>query len=401
MRGLALLVTIFLFQNVGYADSPIVKKIDSIGSVIKNRYAPDKRTVFFEFKVDSDKQSIYIESTEKEVVEEFERLINKENVPLQVHAVLLPASDLNANIYGIAKLSVSNNRTTPGHFAEMATQMLLGTPVEVLKRDRGYYLVRTPDNYLSWVDQSGIKLMTQEEFKSWKSAKKVVYTADYGYSYIKRSKSGDRVSDLVKGDILKVVGRQGRFYKLEYPDTRVAYIPVKNAMDFNKWMERPDPNAQKILETARTMIGVPYLWGGTSIKGVDCSGFTKTSYFLNGIILPRDASQQVLVGNPVDILDSDTLNMKKALANLHPGDLLFFASKDESKGSNGKITHTALYMGNGQFIQSAGLVKISSLIPDSPGYDYHHSRSLVAARRMLTAIGEPEVTRVDRHPWYK
>src|SRR5690606_14413521 len=102
--------------------------------------------------------------------------------------------------------------------------------------------------------------------------------------------------------------------------------PVKAAQNYKQWVSRPNPDAAQILTTAKTLIGTPYLWGGTSMKGVDCSGFTKTCFFLNGIILPRDASQQALIGEAVDIYEGDTVNLAKSLKNLQAGDLLFFAA---------------------------------------------------------------------------
>ena len=146
--------------------------------------------------------------------------------------------------------------------------------------------------------------------------------------------------------------------------------------------------------------GVPYLWGGTSIKGVDCSGFTKTCYFLNGIIIPRDASQQALVGEKVDIYENDTVDINKCLKNLHAGDLLFFAA-GKNRRPNPKITHTAIYMGNGEFIQSAGYVGINSIVSTSENFDSFGSRTLVCARRILNSIGTAEISRVDQHPFYK
>lgn len=400
MPKLVFLFLILLLRTTAYADSTLVKKINDITSAVKKMYAADKRVAFFESVTDLERKSIHIATTEKGSIEDFKKQIIANNISLQVFADLLPASDLNDSIYGVSTLSVSNNRSAPHHFAELTTQMLLGTPIEVLKRDRGYYLVRTPDNYLSWVDRAGIKLMTRKEFNSWKAAKKVIYTADYGHSYLNRSKSAIRVSDLVQGNILTLIGKSGGYYKVAYPDDRIAFIPRKYAQEYNKWVKRPDPDSGKILESAKALLGVPYLWGGTSNKGLDCSGFTKTSYFLNGIILPRDASQQALVGDPVDISQQDTVNLEKGLKNLLPGDLLFFATTDKSMQNNSRITHTAIYMGNGEFIQSAGLVKINSLIPGAPNYDQFHRRTLVAARRMLTAIGTAQITRIDHHSWY-
>ncbi|HXH99069.1 MAG TPA: SH3 domain-containing C40 family peptidase [Sphingobacteriaceae bacterium] len=391
---------VILIQGTAYADSTLVKKIDDLEVSIKHKYAPDKRTALFESTTDLVQQSIYVETTEKEALYEFKRSLTEENILLHVNSNLLPAADLNGKIYAVANLSVSNNRSVPGHSSELATQMLLGTPVEVLKKDRDYYLIRTPDKYLSWTDPGGIRLMDEKEFKLWKSSEKIVFTQDFGYSYKTSAETATRVSDLVKGNILKLIGKEGAFYKVAYPDNRIAFIPIKNAENFKKWVKRPNPSAQQILNSAKSMIGIPYLWGGTSTKGVDCSGFTKTSFFLNGIILPRDASQQALIGQSVDILDADTVSLEKSLKNLQPGDLLFFAAGTNAKRPNARVTHTAIYIGNGEFIQAAGLVRINSMLPGSLNYDDFQTRTLVSARRMLTVIGNPEITKVENHPWY-
>jgi hypothetical protein len=287
----------------------------------------------------------------------------------------------------------------PDNAAEMATQILLGTPVQILKKEHGYYLVRTPDRYISWTDDAGVVPMDRNEFKKQQAADKIIYTGEYGHSYLKPSLKAYPVSDLVSGNILQLLGKEKRFYKVAYPDGRIAYVLKKDAALYQKWIARPNPEAKEIIKTATTLIGVPYLWGGTSIKGVDCSGFTKTCYFLNGIILPRDASQQALVGEKVDIYENDTVSLSKCLKNLQAGDLLFFGG-GRKRSPNPKITHTAIYMGNGEFIQSASSVRINSMVKGSLIYDDYQSRSLVCARRMISAIGSAEVSRVDQHPFY-
>jgi hypothetical protein len=312
----------------------------------------------------------------------------------------LPSKSLNGLIYGVANISVANNRSNPQHGAELMTQMLLGTPVQVFKKQGGFYLVKTPDGYLAWTDGGALTLMNEQTFKAWQSRDKIVFTADYGHAFSKTDVNVGRVSDLVSGNILQLIGEEKDFYKVSFPDQRVAFIQKSQATNYQKWIERPNPNANAIVSTALTLMGVPYLWGGTSIKGVDCSGFTKTAYFLNGIIIPRDASQQALVGDAIDVLENDTINVAKCLKNLQTGDLLFFSAAKRRGINGGKVTHTAIYMGNGEFIQSAGMVKINSMLPTASNYDGSQVSTLVGARRILTEIGKPEIIRIDHHNWY-
>ena len=402
-RTCFILILFFIGQSIAkgqVTDSFQLNKVKEIITSVQQRYAPDKRTEVFSVLIaDTASMELTVETTKPEALEELKSLLHKAKITFLLNEQILPAKKLGEMIYGTANLSVCNNRLTPDNASEMVTQILLGTPVKILNRSHGYFLLRTPDGYISWTDDAGIAPMDQSGFKKWQATDKVIYTGEYGHSYQKPSLKSNPVSDLVSGNILQLLGKAKRFYKVAYPDGRIAYVPLKNATRYQKWIARPNPTAKEVIGTAMTLIGVPYLWGGTSIKGVDCSGFTKTCYFLNGIILPRDASQQALVGEKVDIYDDDTVNMAKCLKNLQPGDLLFFGG-DINKRYNPKVTHTAIYIGNGEFIQSASYVKISSMLSGSLNYDDYQSRTLVCARRMISAIGTSEVSRIDQHPFY-
>ena len=383
------------------ADSVAHNKAKEIIGAVQKKYAPDKRTAFFHTEIQAGTPLIIqVETTEINAITELKALFKQEQLPVELQEKRLPDQELGEDVYGIANLSVCNNRVMPGHPAEMATQTLLGTPVQIIKAERRYYLVRTPDNYISWTEASGISRMNEATFQKWQAANKLVFIQQFGQAYTQPSEKSLPVSDLVKGNILQVSGKEKKFYKVTFPDNRIGYIPIKNTAPYAKWVSQPSPNAEQILNTGKTLLGVPYLWGGTSTKGVDCSGFTKSCYFLNGIIIPRDASQQALVGEQVDIYEHDTISIAKSLQNLKPGDLLFFAAS-KNRSANPRVTHTAIYMGSGEFIQSSGLVRINSLVAGASHYDEFEAKTLVSARRMLTAIGTPEISRLDQHPLYK
>lgn len=368
-----------------------------IASAVQKKYAPDKRSVYFDVRFKDD--STFVESTSPQALTAFERAfpVNKK---AQLISLSLPSKQLKDQIYGVTTISVANNRSKPFHGAELMTQTLLGTPIQILKKQGGFYLVKSPDGYLSWTDGGSVALMNETKFKEWQGAKKVVFVNDYGHAFSKKELSSPRVSDLVAGNVLRFIGEENGFTKVGFPDGREAYISNGQAKDYAAWLKRPLPNADAILNTAQTLIGVPYLWGGTSIKGVDCSGFTKTAYFLNGVIIPRDASQQALVGEQLDVLENDSISVEKCLKNLKAGDLMFFSAAKRRGVNGGRVSHTAIYMGDGQFIQSAGMVKISSILPTAANYDEYQTKTLVGARRILTQIGQPEITKIEKHDWY-
>jgi gamma-D-glutamyl-L-lysine dipeptidyl-peptidase len=388
------LCSIFTFGAFAQVDTLAYR---TIANAVQKKYAPDKRTVYFNVHFKAD--SVFVESTIIEAINAFEKAF-PEKEKARLRTVLLPGLNLKGLTYGLTNISVGNNRSQPFHGAELMTQTLLGTPIQLLKKQGGFYLVKSPDGYLAWTDAGSVAPMNEHDFKEWQVAKKVVFIQDYGHAFSRPEVNAARVSDLVNGNILKDLGAEGNFIKVSFPDQRIAYVPINQVANYTEWIKRPNPTAESILQSAETLIGVPYLWGGTSIKGVDCSGFTKTAYFLNGIIIPRDASQQALVGEKLEVLENDSISVDKCLKNLKPGDLMFFSAAKRRGVSNGRVSHTAIYMGNGEFIQSAGMVKISSILPTATNYDEYQTKTLVGARRILTQIGKPEITRIDQHDWY-
>jgi hypothetical protein len=120
---------------------------------------------------------------------------------------------------------------------------------------------------------------------------------------------------------------------------------------------------EELVRSAQSFLGVPYLWGGTSVeKGFDCSGLTMTVYQLNGFDLPRTSQEQFAMGNPID------------RSSLEKGDLLFFSS------GGGKVSHVGIYTGDGRFIHAAGRGKQIKMDVFSKG---RYSRMYLGARSYL------------------
>jgi cell wall-associated NlpC family hydrolase len=182
------------------------------------------------------------------------------------------------------------------------------------------------------------------------------------------------VSDVVVCDLVRKTGEEGEWYKVELPDQRAGFLPKKAAEDYAAWKQARQPTAESVERTAREFIGRPYLWGGNSPKGFDCSGFTKTVFFLNGIALQRDSSKQAGQGTPVP-LDAELSQLKK-------GDLLFFGRRPR-RGGPEVVFHVGIYLGDKLFIHSSEWVHISSLDPNSPIRDENGIRTLLRARRVL------------------
>ena len=297
---------------------------------------------------------------------------------------------LGDKVYGLINVSVANLRSEPLHSAELSTQALLGTPINVLDKKNNWLLVQTPDNYVSWTEESSVTILNRQEMNKWMEARKIVYYQNYGSSYEKADTNSQTVSDVVICNIFEYVSENSKFIQVMYPDKRIAFLKKTDCIDYNKWINLPSPTANDIIKTAKTFTGIPYLWGGTSSKGLDCSGFTKLTFLIYGVIIQRDASQQANYGF---ISNATTFD------KLQPGNLLFFGRKDKDTDKV-SITHVAIYTHNNEYIHASGMVSYNSFDSNSPIFSSHRANSFTKSSDYVSAIGTANITKVKNSIFY-
>lgn len=337
----------------------------------RTKHAPDKRVALFDIQWEEGR--LRGETNLPEVLDQLKDSLAAAGIDYKHEVSVLPDASLAGQHYGVVTLSVANLRSQPKHSAELATQATLGTPVGILKENDGWYLIQTPDKYLSWVDAAGIALMDKQAINNWYLSKKAVFTPLTGYVYGDKDEAS-LVSDLIAGNILEIEEEGPDYHKVKLPDGRSGFVKTPLLSPYEEWIATRNTTAANLLTTAKSMMGSPYLWGGTSIKGMDCSGFTKTIFFLNGQIIPRDASQQILEGEEVD--------RDKNWDNLQVGDLLFFGVP-ATADSRERVVHVGMWIGNKAFIHSRGRVRISSFDPKSEHYDEYELDRYLRTKRIV------------------
>lgn len=358
------------------------KKIIDTIQFVKQQNAPDSRVDIFSISHLLNGKNIELngETDSKEAHQQLLDILKDLDHEIIDNIRILPDSAVGNLNYAIARNSVINIRSKPKHSAELGTQGLLGMPLKVLDKNGDFYRVQTPDKYISWVDKGGISRMTKTDFDKWQSSPKVIFTQTFGYVYKDQTKN-EIISDITLGGLLKLNGNSGDFYQVEYPDGRQGYLSKNEAVAFQRWLQITSASAENIEKIAKTMDGFPYLWGGTSSKGIDCSGFTKMVYLMNGFIIPRDASQQVNAGKIVD--------KNLDFSDLQKGDLLFFGKK-ATETKKQRVTHVGIWLGNDkmEFIHASGNVHISSMDKNEPHFDDFNKNRYLGSRRYLNVEDE-------------
>lgn len=348
---------------------------------IKSVYAPDSRVALYNISLKPNVKYLLLsgESDKPKAVLLLKQKLDQLGIPYLDSIVILPDESIGKFKYAVVNNSVANIRSNPRHSAELATQALLGTGLKILKVNDGFYLVQGPDGYIAWVDHGGVVLMDDRDYSLWSQSDKIIYTRAVGSVYLYKNSDNEILSDIVLGAQLKLLNIGKYYYEVEYPDKRVGYIKVEEADLYKDWVHNVQASGELIEQYARQFLGSPYLWGGTSTKGMDCSGFTKTVYLMNGLIIPRDASQQISAGKKID--------KKLNLEGLEKGDLMFFGTKATADEKQ-KVTHVGIWLGNdkGEFIHAASQVRLSSIDPGSDYYDKENTNRYLGSRRY---IGNP------------
>ena len=331
----------------------------------------------------------------------------------------------------VVEFSTCYLRLKPDYESPLETQELMGTVVEIVGEQSYWREVVTPQPYKAWCTDQGLVEMNAEELKAYEAAPKVMFCELYGHIYKEPSMDSPTICDLVGGDLLRLPtvkdktdktlkkALKGRWTEVMLPSGKTGFVPSKHlnlhngfrsiSMGEGSAESISSETTEAIIAQAEKLLGVPYLWGGVSAKGVDCSGLVRICHIMNGILLPRNASQQVKCGERIEmeveyrwweiltspaapqndnikagLQNENTYDLKEEMLrrvkNLERGDLVFFGTPATDKKPM-RITHVGIYLGENKIIHSSHRVRINSLIPGDEDY-YENSHRLVAAIRL-------------------
>lgn len=347
---------------------------------LQSQYVPDDRIELWDISLEAEQGLVQLsgELSGEATYEAVMRAVKQKFPDVQNTLVLLPGNADGALVHALVNNSVIHLRREPSSTKELVTQSLLGTPVRILKTEGGKSLIQVPDGYLGWVNTKELCLMDQEELAAYREAEKLIFMAQYGTAYSERDENSLPVTDLVIGNILCKVDERSGYTQVKYPDGRLGWVRSGDLVPAEQIFYK-ETHKENLVQTALKYHGIPYLWGGTSSKTIDCSGLISNVYFLNGLQLPRDADMQALIGRE--------LSTEYVWDGLEAGDLLFFGRK-ASEGVKERVTHVGMYIGDGEFIHSAGYrerVSINSM--DSTRENYIESYPDIFVRT-VRIIGE-------------
>jgi cell wall-associated NlpC family hydrolase len=230
------------------------------------------------------------------------------------------------NKHGICLQACVPIRHEASHRSEMTNQLLFGDTYQIITETDDWTCIRSlHDNYIGWIDNKNIEEIDKNDLSK--------------YSHCEKQLSSE---------LFSVVRFSEKSKTLTIPIG--SYIAVKQSFNSNhlnyiydaQCIHNTELSIQTMLEHAYKFLNTPYLWGGKTPMGMDCSGFTQVLFRFAGIHLQRDASQQIETGISVDLLHS------------HAGDLAFF-------GKNSKINHVGILISLDTIIHCSGKVRIDKI----------------------------------------
>jgi hypothetical protein len=260
-------------------------------------------------------------------------------------------------MYGINLNPILPVRTEAREQSEMCTQLLFGEIFSIIETTERWNLIcNSNDNYKGWVNKKMVTEISESEFNSLSASSSQKIVAPIAPCFIVNK---NEPITLVVGSSIYSYNKEKKQFNL---NGNTYSIPAD-------CLTKPEaqPFNEAIISTAKSFLNAPYLWGGKSVLGIDCSGLVQVCFSIYGIQLPRDANQQAEKGMLINLQDAKS------------GDLAFF------ENAVGKITHVGILIDHSTIIHASGKVKIEKI--DATGIisqdNGKHTHQLRLVKRIL------------------
>lgn len=346
----------------GTVDSGFAGVIESV----RRQYVPDFRSGVFDVTVEERDAAIVLrgQSTHPQAVSTLIAELRAQGLAPIDEVMRLPDAALGTNRHALVRSAIAPVYAEPHLPAPQISQLVLGMRVELLSHVAEWYRLRGEDGYIGWVYEGYLQTGDDNWAFGWERGEVGESVVSLGAELI--DADGRILGRLPWG--ARLSRHSGAFHM---PDGRSGVVANGDVVDVDRLGDWFPHRGESVARTARRWYGAPYLWGGVTLNGVDCSGFTQAVMWMHAIALPRDSDLQERAGTHV--------TPGSGMAELRPGDLLFFAEK------GARVSHVAISLGGPLIIHSAlgnGGVHINDLTGSEP-FERRLAEMFVSARRLL------------------
>jgi len=229
-------------------------------------------------------------------------------------------------MYGICNLAIIPLRNEPNDRSEQVSQVLFGEHFEIIDKQKQWFKIRLYfDSYEGWIDAKQCQQITESDFETLSAN-----------------------AEILNNDLIEYISNEANILIPIPLGASLSFLEVDvintQAYNFEGLKVTGTKPKSELIKTAFMYLNSPYLWGGKTPFGIDCSGFTQMVYKLNGYKILRDASQQAMQGEALSFIEES-----------EPGDLAFFDNEE------GKIIHVGIIMNDNYIIHASGKVRIDRL----------------------------------------
>ncbi|MFW6080080.1 MAG: C40 family peptidase, partial [Gemmatimonadota bacterium] len=311
-----------------------MKRIHRLVADVRAEYESDPRTTVFDVRVERRGGRLVLtgETTEPGAADALYARVAAESDDLEVddEIVRLPDPALGSSRWALVRAAVAPVHAAPKIASTQVSQFVLGHRLDLLSKRDGWYRVRGEDGYIGWVHHGFVE------------------TGEMGWARAWELGDGGEPVVSLGGDLVDEAGRTfarlpwgARLFRdtpnrLRLPDGRRGALGDGEVVAVDRMPDRFPPSGESAARTARRWVGTPYLWGGVTRAGADCSGFVQAAFWMHGVALPRDSDLQATIGEGVE--PGETFEALRA------GDLLFFTERED------RVTHVAISLGGPHII---------------------------------------------------